>query len=139
MRWARHQAGQMRELTVEARKAVSALLAAMAPRVHIERPGQAREVFSWRAEDVDLAKEERAKGVKSVKVRPVGSLSVQELIEVAHLWGDQARAAGRKAPPADSAKVRGLVKRFESARAEFVAQMCAAVVTELFRGEMKQG
>lgn len=139
MRWARHQGGQMREVTVEARKAASALLGAMAPRVHIERPGQVREIFSWRAEDVDLAKEERAKGVKSVKVRPVGSLSVQELIEVAHLWGDQARAAGRNAPPADSAKVGGLIKRFESARAEFVAQMCAAVVTELFRGEMKQG
>jgi len=66
IRWARHQAGQVRELTVEARRSVVALLGAMTPRVQIERPGQVREVLCWRPEDVDLAKEERAKGVKSV-------------------------------------------------------------------------
>ncbi|MGH7409512.1 MAG: phosphoenolpyruvate synthase [Candidatus Methylomirabilis sp.] len=137
MRWTRHQAGQVRELPIEARRSAVALLGAMTPRVQIERPGQAREVLCWRVEDVDVAREEWAKGVRSVKVRPVGSLSIQELVEVASLWGDQVRTAGRKTPAVDSPKVRELVKRFEHARAEFVAQTYATVVTELFRGEMK--
>ncbi len=86
-----------------------------------------------------LAKEKRGKGIRSVKVQPVGSLDIRELLEVAQLWSNQARAAGRRAPEADSAKVRRLIKRFESARAEAVAHTFATVVTELFSREMQQG
>ncbi|MBF8260538.1 MAG: phosphoenolpyruvate synthase [candidate division NC10 bacterium] len=137
-RWAPHVAGKVRELPAETRRAVATLLGAMTPRVQIDRPGEEREVFCWRVEDVDLAKEQRAKGVRSVKVRPIGSLNVGELLDVAHLWTDQARAAGRKEPATESAKIQGLVKRFENARAEFVAQIFATAVTELFRREMQQ-
>ncbi len=138
-RWARHQSARMRELTADAKRGAAAFLAAMTPRVQIERPGQVREVFCWRAEDVDVAREEKARGVRSVTVRPVGSLTAQELVDVAHLWGDQVRAAGRRPPAVDSARTRGLVKRFEHARADFVAQISSTVVAELFRSEMKQG
>jgi pyruvate,water dikinase len=136
-RWAPHLAGKVRELPAETKKAAAALLGAMTPRVQIERPGEDREVFCWRVEDVDLAKEQRAKGVRSVKVRPIGSLNAGELLDVAHLWTDQAKAAGRKQPAAEGAKVQGLVKRFETARAEFVAQVFATAVAELFRREMQ--
>ncbi len=138
-RWARHQSGRVRELTPDGKRAVGAFLAAVTPRVQIERPGQLREVFCWRTEDVDVAREEKARGVRSVKVRRIGALSAQELVEVAHLWGEQVRAGGRKIPAVDSARTRGLVKRFEHARAEFVAQTSATVLSELFRSEMKQG
>jgi len=126
-------------LTPDARRAVAAFLAAVTPRVQIERPGQLREVFCWRTEDVDVAREEKARGVRSVKVRRIGTLSAQELVEVAHLWGEQVRAGGRKIPAVDSTRTRGLVKRFEHARAEFVAQTSATVLSELFRSELKQG
>ena len=137
-RWAPHVAGKVRELPAEARRAAAALLGAMTPRVQIERPGEEREVFCWRVEDVDVAKEQRAKGVRSVKVRPIGSLNVGELLDVASVWTDQARAAGRKAPAGESGNIQGLVKRFENARAEFIAQIFASSVTELFRREMQQ-
>jgi pyruvate,water dikinase len=138
-RWARHQSGRMRELTPDARRAVAAFLAAVTPRVQIERPGQLREVYCWRPEDIDVAREEKARGVRSVKVRRIGTLSAQELLEVASVWGEQARAGGRKVPAVDSARTRGLVKRFEHARAEFIAQTSAAVLGELFRSELRQG
>jgi hypothetical protein len=138
-RWAGHLAGKVRELPAETKKAAASLLGAMTPRVQIERPGEEREVFCWRVEDVDLAKEQRAKGVRSVKVRPIGSLNAGELLDVAHLWTDQARAAGRKQPATESGKIQDLVRRFETARAEFVAQIFATAITELFRREMQQG
>ncbi len=137
-RWARHLAGQVRELPAEDRKVVAAFLAAMTPRVHIERPGEVREVFCWRPEDVDVVKESRAKGVRSVKVRPVGSLDVRELAEVGHLWSAQVRPPSRKASQANVARVRGLIKRFEDARADFVSHTFATVVTELLSREMRQ-
>ncbi|MGH7433588.1 MAG: putative PEP-binding protein, partial [Candidatus Methylomirabilales bacterium] len=138
-RWARHQSGRVRELTLDAKREVAAFLAAMTPRVQIERPGQLREVFCWRTEDVDVTREEKARGVRSVTIRPVGSLTTQELVDAAHLWGGQVRAGGRKAPAVDSARTRALVKRFEHARAEFIAQISSMVVTEMFRSEMTQG
>lgn len=138
-RWARHLTGQVRELSAEDRRVAAAFLGAMTPRVQTERPGGERELFCWRTEDVDAAKEKRAKGVRSVKVQPVGSLDIRELVEAAHLWSKQVRAAGRRAPEANSAKVRGLIKRFENARAEFVAQTFSTVVAELFSREMQEG
>jgi hypothetical protein len=136
-RWALHVAGQVWELPVDGRRAVAAFLGAIAPRVQVERPGEKHELFCWRAEDVDAVKEKRGKGIRSVKVQPVGSLDIRELMEVAQLWSIQARAAGRRGPEADSAKVRRLIKRFENARAEAVAHTFTTVVTELFSREMQ--
>jgi len=138
-RWALHAAGQVWELPVDGRRAAAAFLGAIAPRVQVERPGEKHELFCWRAEDVDAVKEKRGKGIRSVKVQPVGSLDIRELVEVAQLWSNQARAAGRRGPEADSAKVRRLIKRFENARAEAVAHTFTTVVTELFSREMQQG
>lgn len=137
-RWSRDRAGQVRELPVESRRAVAAFLGAMAPRVQVERPGGERDLFCWRAEEVDVAREKRAKGVRSVKVQPVGSLDVQGLVELAHVWSTQLQAAGRRGPVASVAKVSGLIRRFENARGEYLANTFTAMVTELFSREAQR-
>lgn len=137
-RWSRDLAGQVRELPAESRKAVAAFLGAMSPRVQVERPGDERDLFCWRAEEGDVAREKRAKGVRSPKVQSVGSLDVPGLAEVAHVWSKQIQAAGRRAPVASTAKVSGLIRRFENARGEYLANTFTAVVTELFSRESQR-
>ncbi len=137
-RWPRDLAGQVRALPVESRRDVAAFLGAMTPRVQVERPGDERDLFCWRAEEGDVAREKRAKGVRSVRVRPVGGLDVRELAEVAHVWSNQFQAAGRRLPEVSGAKVSGLIKRFENARGEFLANTFTTVVTELFTREAQR-
>jgi pyruvate,water dikinase len=137
-RWARRQMGQTRELAPEARKEVATFLAALTPGVVVDRAPHVREAVCWRPEEVEQAKGGRAKSDSPTLVRAVGSLSIDELLELARAWKAQARAEDRKLKPAESSQIAGLMGRYERVRAEFVAERCAALVADLFRWEMER-
>ncbi|MFN3477194.1 MAG: putative PEP-binding protein, partial [Candidatus Methylomirabilales bacterium] len=138
-RWIKAHVQRAQDLPRKEQAMIATLLHAMAPKVQLDHPGGIREILCWRIQDVDVAKEERARGIKTVDVRLVGSLTARGIVRKAEQWLEQAEALDQKVTLLENpVQVKELIKKFDEAHREFLSQKFTDLILEMYQNEVKK-